>query len=300
MLAGSVSLTQSRLISADQGEDYPQYDLLGVERANQVLFKQWNALLGPFALQTTAAAAQLFNSANCELEFTDFFEAKMAILPEETVWVEATDPANPQHTVYFSIASHIVYRLTVFFFAGTLLPADEAVQPTNKTLSVAEERLLLRLCQLQIERWRPEAIAVVQDPATAPAPTEWKLALITREMLPEEVFLASDVVLTAGVFVCPWRMWLPKPNAGVELEGVHFPRDQLERAMTQLPVQLRIVMGQLPMTLADLTNLHVGDVLALEMPELAPALIGNRLCFHGHVAENKGSLVYQIAKVVEE
>lgn len=75
---------------------------------------------------------------------------------------------------------------------------------------------------------------------------------------------------------------------------------QLEEALIQVPVRLRVVMGQMSMTLADLECLKVGDVLSLDLPEVVPALIGQRPCFNGRIAEHKGSLVYQVATVVEE
>ena len=58
-----------------------------------------------------------------------------------------------------------------------------------------------------------------------------------------------------------------------------------------------MVLSEFSVRLAELQQLQVGDVLPLELLELAPALIGNHSCLLGQVAENNGALVYRVAAV---
>ncbi len=105
----------------------------------------------------------------------------------------------------------------------------------------------------------------------------------------------------AGGSTHEWQLWLLPPE---ETTGITAPRAapqaQLTQTLTNVPVHLRVVMGQMTMTLAELQCLKEGDVLSLDFPEVVPALIGHRPCFNGRIAEHKGTLVYQVASVVEE
>ncbi|MGL6230190.1 FliM/FliN family flagellar motor switch protein [Aeromonas rivipollensis] len=129
----------------------------------------------------------------------------------------------------------------------------------------------------------------------------WQLTLITRDAVPATRLWVTEASMLAGGSTHDWQFWLAPPEETLSIGAGHpVQKVQLEQALIQVPVQLRVVMGQMSMTLADLECLKVGDVLSLDLPEVVPALIGNRPCFNGRIAEHKGSLVYQVATVVEE
>ncbi|MCO4208792.1 lateral flagellar motor switch protein LfiM [Aeromonas hydrophila] len=291
MSSSGVMLTPSRLLCAQRGKTLPHYDLLGIERADQERLKQINALLGTFSLQAAGCMAQLFNSADCELNYQEFTVLASPEHNDGLIWVEARSALDAHRVAYFSISPAVIYRLAVLFFGGALRDQSEA--PSHgKGMTDTEQRLMLRLCQYQIDIW---------SSCLGLGDLDWQLTLITRDALPQSRLWMAEANLTVGSFAHDWRLWLVPPAESNGCSVGHDLQDgALEQALTHVPVRLRVVMGQLSMTLADLECLKVGDVLSLDLPEVVPALIGNRSCFSGRVAEHKGNLVYQVATVVEE
>ncbi|MGN5161768.1 lateral flagellar motor switch protein LfiM [Aeromonas dhakensis] len=291
MSSSGVMLTPSRLLYAQRGKTLPHYDLLGVERADQERLKQINAQLGTFSLQAAGCMAQLFNSADCELSYQEFTTVASPVQDDGLLWVEARSALDVQRVAYFSISPAVIYRLAVLFFGGALRDQSEA--PSHgKGLTDTEQRLMLRLCQYQVDIW---------SSCLGLGDLGWQLTLITRDALPQSRLWMSEASLTVGSFAHGWQLWLVPPTENSGPAAGHELQDgALELVLTHVPVRLRVVMGQMSMTLADLECLKVGDVLSLDLPEVVPALIGNRPCFSGRVAEHKGSLVYQVATVVEE
>ncbi|TND60519.1 flagellar motor switch protein [Aeromonas dhakensis] len=235
--------------------------------------------------------AQLFNSADCELSYQEFTTVASPVQDDGLLWVEARSALDVQRVAYFSISPAVIYRLAVLFFGGALRDQSEA-SSHGKGLTDTEQRLMLRLCQYQVDIW---------SSCLGLGDLGWQLTLITRDALPQSRLWMSEASLTVGSFAHGWQLWLvpPTENSG-PATGHELQDGALEQVLTHVPVRLRVVMGQMSMTLADLECLKVGDVLSLDLPEVVPALIGNRPCFSGRVAEHKGSLVYQVATVVEE
>ena len=290
MASNSVVTGSSRLIAAERGRLLSGYDLLGVERANQAHLKQLNAQLGSFAFQVAGSMAQLFNTADCELSYVEFTTASPVEVVESIIWVEARAAVNADKVAYFSISSAVIYRLAVLFFGGNLL-AEGGTVPQNRALSDTEQRLLLRLCQYQIDIW---------SFCSGQGDQKWQLSIISKESVPAHSLCCAEAKLQAGGHQHSWHFWLLPPADAVARIGRALPAGELAKLLTHVPVRLRIVMGQLPMTLADLESLQVGDVLSLDLPQMVPAMVGNRPCFNGSIAEHKGGLVYQVATVVEE
>ncbi|WP_167334790.1 lateral flagellar motor switch protein LfiM [Aeromonas finlandensis] len=290
MSSSSAMLTPSRLLNAERGRTLPHYDLLGCDRVNQARLKQVNSQLSTFFQQAASCMAQLFNSADCELNYGEFASSSLAEVAESHIWVEARSPLEPQGAVYFSIAPLVIYRLAVLFFGGTLQQKEDPVQ-SGKGLSDTEQRLLLRLCQYQVDIW--SASLGLGD-------LKWQLHVVPQDSLAAGQLWTTVATLQAGHCTHQWQMWLLPPEESISPVIHSLPAGQLEQVLAHIPVRLRVVMGQLPMTLADLECLQVGDVLSLDLPEVVPALVGSRPCFSGRIAEHKGSLVYQVATVVEE
>ncbi|MGN5138978.1 lateral flagellar motor switch protein LfiM [Aeromonas sp. 164P] len=282
--------TPSRLLGAEQGKALPRYDLLGIDRVNRTRLKQVNAQLSTFSLQVAGCMAQLFNSADCELAYGEFAASSVADVAEPQLWVEATSRVDPQRAVYFSISPLVIYRLAVLFFGGTLHHKEEAL-PAGKGVTDTEQRLLQRLCHYQVDIWCS---------CLGLGDLEWQINIIPQDAMPTRQLWTTRATLQAGNCTHQWQMWLLPSEESDSQEGIALPEGELEQVLSHVPVRLRVVMGQLSMTLADLECLKVGDVLSLDLPEMVPALIGNRPCFNGRIAEHKGSLVYQVATVVEE
>lgn len=73
--------------------------------------------------------------------------------------------------------------------------------------------------------------------------------------------------MLAGGSTHDWQFWLAPPEEALSIGAGHpVQKAQLEQALIRVPVQLRVVMGQMSMTLADLECLKVGDVLSLDCP----------------------------------
>ncbi|TFF80047.1 flagellar motor switch protein FliM [Aeromonas taiwanensis] len=234
--------------------------------------------------------AQLFNAADCDLGYQDFASAFPQEQDDHLIWVEARTPLDAQRITYFAIDPAVIYRLAVLFFGGSL-QHEGTVAAHGRGLTDTEQRLLLRLCQYQVEIW---------SACQGQGDLAWQLALTTRDALPASRLWVAQAGMLAGGRQHDWQFWLAPPEETLSIGGQSVQPAQLEQALTQVPVRLRVVMGQMSMTLADLECLKVGDVLSLDLPEVVPALIGHRPCFNGRIAEHKGSLVYQVAAVVEE
>ncbi|WP_421201476.1 lateral flagellar motor switch protein LfiM [Aeromonas enteropelogenes] len=291
MSASDVIRTPSRLFGAEQGRTFPHYDLLGIARTDRERLKQLNAQLGAFSLQAAGCIAQLFNSADCELSYQEFIAVSSPEHDEDLIWVEARSSLDAQWIAYFSISPSVLYRLAVLFFGGSLHNQRETFC-AGRGQSDTEQRLVLRLCQSQLD---------ICSSCLGLGEPEWQLALTTRDALPVSPLWMTTANLTVGRSCHDWQLWLvPYAERTGSVTGLTLQEGALEQALTHIPARLRVVLGLLSMTLAELECLKVGDVVALDLPEVVPALIGRRPCFNGRVAEHKGSLVYQVATVVEE
>ncbi|MFR9720067.1 FliM/FliN family flagellar motor switch protein [Aeromonas diversa] len=281
------TFTRSALIPAELGATLPRYDLFGRERAEQARLNGFNSLFCQVAAPLSASLSQLFNSADCELQLTPFAANQQPDAEETRVWLQARAAGASIPQAWFAITPATLYRLAILFFGGSLQPGSQVA--VQKNPSDSELRLFQRLCRYQMEHlcgalgWGDLGWEVT--PATPPEGDLW----------------SCEGVLQLGEHRQSWQLWWRPPvDEEKESTQAHNLADKLHEALPHTPVQLRVVLAQMQMTLAELEGLKVGEVLALDMYESMPALIGHRPCLRGRVAEQGGSLVYQVNAVAEE
>ncbi|KUE80644.1 FliM/FliN family flagellar motor switch protein [Aeromonas schubertii] len=281
------TFTRSALIPADLGATLPRYDLFGRERAEQARLNGFNSMLSQVAAPLSACLSQLFNNADCELRLSPFVAAAQPDGEEPRVWLQARAAGASVPLAWFAITPATLYRLAILFFGGSLQPGSQVA--VQKNPSDSELRLYQRLCRYQMENL---------SSALGWGELGWELTPATP---PEGPLWSSEGVLQLGEHRQSWQVWW-RPPVDEEKESTQTSdlADKLHEALPHTPVRLRVVMAQMQMTLAELEDLKVGEVLALDMFESMPALVGHRPCLRGRVAEQGGSLVYQVNAVAEE
>ena len=281
----------SRVLSAEEAAHLPAYDLMGQDKSAHGALKELNQIRRLYSQMVAGCFSRLFNGLSCQVEHS-LFHSRFLTPPagaERLLWVQAENQAGWQ--AWIAIEARQLFKLAILFFGGALRESDGQTLPSS--LSETEQRLLLRLCQHQLD-----ILCDLLDEDEL----RWRLDLVAEESLPSQgMWLGSDCTLLLGEHDSQFMLWWPmrEPEAAAltdaeEQEGLN---SQLHTALPAVPVRLRVVLSEFSMTLGELQTLQVGDVLALDMPELVPAAIGNQACLSGRMAESKGVLVYQVAAV---
>lgn len=280
----------SRVLSAEEGATLPGYDLLGQDKAAHGASRELNQQRRLYSQMVAGCFSRLFNGLSCQVEYSVFSGRPLAPLPESErlLWVQAENQFGWQ--AWLAIEARQLFKLAILFFGGALRETDGQTLPAS--LSETEQRLLLRLCQHQLD--------ILCD-VLGEVELRWSLNLVAEESLPTQgVWLGSEGTLLLGEHDSQFMLWWPMRESEPQAEGDGGEQGlagRLQAALPAVPVRLRVVLSELDMTLGELQTLQVGDVLALDMPELVPAMIGSRPCFSGRMAESNGVLVYQVAAV---
>ncbi|MFM5465068.1 FliM/FliN family flagellar motor C-terminal domain-containing protein [Aeromonas simiae] len=285
------SLVKSALIPAQVGRTLPTYDLLGAEQADQIQLRLFNVSLGGVAAQVSTCLSQLFHSSDCELSLPPFAVAQPGLPEGERLWVQARASTLEAVQAWFAITPAHLYRMAILFFGGSLQPGAQVV--VSKSPSDSELRLFLRLCRYQLEN---------MSSALGWGDMGWELETCAPPALDDAGPLwHSEADLTLSGHHQGWNMWWRPPCVEEgESDAENKLAGKLHTSLPYTPVRLRVVLSQMQMTLAELEQLQVGEVLALDLNESAPALIGTKVCLRGRVAEQAGNLVFQINTVEEE
>ena len=281
----------SRVLSAEEGATLPGYDLLGQDKAAHGASRELNQQRRLYSQMVAGCFSRLFNGLSCQVEYSVFNSRSLSPLPESErlLWVQADNQFGWQ--AWLAIEARQLFKLAILFFGGSLRESDGQTLPAS--LSETEQRLLLRLCQHQLD--------ILCD-LLGESELRWTLNLAAEESLPTQgAWLGSEGTLLLGEHDSQFMLWWPMlesdPQASAEGSVEQGLSGRLHAALPAVPVRLRVVLSELGMTLGELQTLQVGDVLALDIPELVPALIGSRACFSGRMAESNGVLVYQVAAV---
>src|SRR5690606_33272210 len=87
---------------------------------------------------------------------------------------------------------------------------------------------------------------------------------------------------------------LPEPNPKADLA------DKLSTSLSGVKIKLKVELAQLELTLADLVQLKAGDILRINLHDIAPAAAGKKVCLTGQVCEQGDQLALKVVKGVGE
>lgn len=296
MSAHKNTRSTARILSPEQGRRLPAYDLLGSVQQSQLQLRELNGLRPVLARQVDGIFSNLFNGHGGGVQFSEFAQGQPAGFRFQAassfpVWVLAETDASGWPPAVLCLDAVWAYRLAVLFFGGILLPSDK--EPMARLLTEAEQRLVIRLFQHQLD----SLCALAGHPELT-----WRLRLVTEESLPREgEWLHSRVEARLQESIAQWQLWFPVwqrplPAASSDAMLASALLEQLPR----VPVRLRVVLAELELSFARLSTLQVGDVLPVELLELAVGLVGQQSYLKGRVAEHNDGLVYQVTQLLDE
>lgn len=278
-----------RVVGAEIGKTLPAYDFLGQERLAHDILSKLNLQRRVWSQLVAGCFSRLFNGSSCQVDYSPFQVRNLAEQAERADWLWVQAESSSGQQAWLAIEARQLFQLAILFFGGSLLEADS--RATDRPLSETEQRLLLRLSQHQLD--------ILSDLLEEPE-TVWELNLVGREALPNHgLWSCSESTLLLGEHDSQILFWWPVVPA--ETPALPSPdsslQERMQAVLPSVPLRLRVVLSEFSVRLAELQQLQVGDVLPLELLELAPALIGNHSCLLGQVAENNGALVYRVAAV---
>lgn len=111
-----------------------------------------------------------------------------------------------------------------------------------------------------------------------------------------------------------WPIDVLFPLAGLRaieaLTGSTIPSDEdqrdpvwqarIARRMRDIPMPARTVLARPNLSLADLMELKVGDVIPVTIGRSLPLIVGSRIVAHGTIGEQDGRAAFQIEKLAQE
>lgn len=286
------------VLSAEEGRALPAFDLLGRSRRAAQMAKTLNQARAALAQSISHAFTSLFNGNSCRLEFDEFTQdgpprdharADGEVLP---CWIVAHALGRDWSPALLWFDSAAAYRLAVLFFGGSLLASD--LKHPCRPLTDAEQRLMQRLFRQQLDIFSRQLGLADQD---------WELQLLQGEALPKQgEWFSAQVNVALGDQTAVWQLWWPFWQREIEPQAVIDAglAPALNAVLPKVPLQLRLVLAQTRMKLEQLTGLKAGDIIAVDWPETALALLGPQPFLRGRVAEQNKGLVFQVTEVIAE
>ncbi len=273
----------------------PMSALPALDRLNERMAKRMRDLIEPFARAKPAVAS--------EPAIIRPFEDWKAEQPEFTsLHLYGFKPLKG--AMLISVEPSFVSRLVDAFYGGS----GNATQSRAREFTATEERLLHRLSEA--------LIAALVDVWTEVVPARAQLrsretavgfATIARGDEPVAVcrFVVKPVAGPSSVIeivypVAGLRSVEPelaaKGHEDATARGGDW-RDRLSHAVGEVRVQARTVIARPELSLAELMQLSVGDVIPVSMPSLVPLLVEGRPIALGTVGERDGRAALKIEKI---
>jgi flagellar motor switch protein FliM len=144
--------------------------------------------------------------------------------------------------------------------------------------------------------WNEEQSCEVVRSTSAQAADTWRRELGDGDLV---VVLTLEVKgVVAGIIRLIARPELLVAPA-VSVEAVAAPKGAIEAALGSVPVQLRVELGRLRMTLAELARLEPGTVLTMDkfIDDPLPVRCGGRLKAWGRALVSRGAVAVEIVSV---
>jgi flagellar motor switch protein FliM len=274
----------------------PPTRLAGLERIGERLARRLRGVIEPFA------------------------RAKPSVVPEiiETLRFDAWRDALPGFTslslyrmrplkggMLIAIAPDFVTRLVDVFYGGNGLTAANS---RAKEFTAAEERLISRLTdaivEMLVEVW---AEVLPLTPALAARETNASYASLVRgdELVVVQRFgvVAGHLPPTTLALVYPLSALRPyeaqlsaKVHAEPGIVDGEF-RERMANALANVKLPVRSVLARPTLTVSELLDLKVGDVIPITLAPRVPLIVANRRLAEGTIGEQEGRAALRIEEI---
>jgi|SRR5690554_1363595 len=278
-----------KFISASEGERFAVFDLTGKQRRTERLRVELDQQQKLLATGLSREYGRLLNQSNLQIQI----EPWQADKPSEAVpyWLAAFDAASPQQIVGLGLDSKSLFSASELFFGGNPNKLTEQ-ELAKRSPSETEQRLALRLFN---------ALLGLLCPALDLNLANWQSRWQTTQ--PETDGLWTELRVISHDWnlrlYCCWPLELqneplPEPNPKADLA------DKLSTSLSGVKIKLKVELAQLELTLADLVQLKAGDILRINLHDIAPAAAGKKVCLTGQVCEQGDQLALKVVKGVGE
>ncbi|MBJ7444238.1 MAG: flagellar motor switch protein FliM [Sphingobium sp.] len=280
-----------------RGESQAPMMLSGLDRLGEKLGRRVRALVEPICgvrPQVEAQDAQLLD-----------FAAWSAQVPAFTsISIYRMSPLKGQ--VLLRMDAAMISTLVDCFYGGIgnrpLPPRGEFTPTEDRLIARLSESLLARL----VETW---ADILPLDPALIMRETGVGFAASAQpgDQMVVQRFMIS---ITRDQL---WPVDLVFPLAALRavepLMGTKLPADdeqsdpvwqaRIARRMRDIRLPARTVLARPNLSLAELMQLKVGDVIPVTIGRSLPLIVGNRIVARGSIGEQDGRAAFQIEKIVQ-
>ncbi|WP_294137677.1 FliM/FliN family flagellar motor switch protein [Sphingobium sp.] len=280
-----------------RGESQAPMMLSGLDRLGEKLGRRVRALVEPICgvrPQVEAQDAQLLD-----------FAAWSAQVPAFTsISIYRISPLKGQ--VLLRMDAAMISTLVDCFYGGIgnrpLPPRGEFTPTEDRLIARLSESLLARL----VETW---ADILPLDPALIMRETGVGFAASAQpgDQMVVQRFMIS---ITRDQL---WPVDLVFPLAALRavepLMGTKLPADdeqsdpvwqaRIARRMRDIRLPARTVLARPNLSLAELMQLKVGDVIPVTIGRSLPLIVGNRIVARGSIGEQDGRAAFQIEKIVQ-
>lgn len=280
-----------------RGESQAPMMLSGLDRLGEKLGRRIRALVEPICgvrPQVEAQDAQLFD-----------FSAWSGDVPAFTsISVYRMAPLKGQ--VLLRMDAAMISTLVDCFYGGIgnrpLPPRGEFTPTEDRLIARLSESILARL----VETW---ADILPLDPALIVRETGVGFAASAQpgDQMVVQRFMIS---ITRDQL---WPVDLVFPLAALRavepLMGTKLPADdeqsdpvwqaRIARRMRDIRLPARTVLARPNLSLAELMQLKVGDVIPVTIGRSLPLIVGNRIVARGSIGEQDGRAAFQIEKIVQ-
>lgn len=245
--------------------------------------------------------AQLFNDTRFNVDITQCSKGVIESWFKESprIFIECPLFVPDEDSAYLALDYKSAHKTADLCLGGqfnSLNPsADESVELPAE-LSSTENRICCRLLQRQVQglqkllfRERSALLGEVQKYEKHPNPLNY-IAFKVRFILENEVI--------------SWFLWLPISFFSENKQNIKdkstSPENISMNAWPQFSVQGKIEMANKKVTLKQLKKCMDGELLPIELNELALFKLGKKNIFKGQVVEQDSGLAFQITELTNK
>lgn len=298
-MAKKSNFFSTKIFAGDIADNARSYDLLSNDQQKRGYihhFIQHKRAIGEFLQKFMN---QLFNGTDCTVVLSDF---SMGCPNQQTntaqfLWLTSQLPEQDD-AIYMAIEPASLHEFSVLFLGGKL--SDKPRTTSFTVLTETEKRLgfqlfqqMISACKAAQKSQQPGGISVQNGQAIPPY-----YDIVSADNLPmrgQWVTLSLSVTIDQHPF--SWRFWWPFEDELPETLTPNQSAPDMTALLSHIPVRLRVQLANAHLPIETIAALSVGDIVPLELNEPTPAYIGHDVCFEGRVAEQRGSLVFQVTAV---
>ena len=280
-----------------RGESQAPMMLSGLDRLGEKLGRRIRALVEPICGVRPQVEAQ-------DAQLLDFAAWSAQVPPFTSISIYRMSPLKGQ--VLLRMDAAMISTLVDCFYGGIgnrpLPPRGEFTPTEDRLIARLSESLLARL----VETW---ADILPLEPALIMRETGVGFAASAQpgDQMVVQRFMIS---ITRDQL---WPVDLVFPLAALRavepLMGTKLPADdeqsdpvwqaRIARRMRDIRLPARTVLARPNLSLAELMQLKVGDVIPVTIGRSLPLIVGNRIVARGSIGEQDGRAAFQIEKIVQ-